>query len=74
MQEYEDLYRSLVGIAEDYGRIIAVNENPDTVNPITGRALSETMVVGAAQDVVLNDMEPMQAATKWADRMREEYK
>jgi len=74
MQEYEDLYRDLVGIAEDYGRIIAVNENPETVNPITGRALSETMVVGAAQDAVLEDMDPMDAATKWADRMREEYK
>jgi multiple sugar transport system substrate-binding protein len=74
LSRYEDHYRNLVSIAEDYGRIIAVNENPGTVNPITGQALSETMVVGAAQDVVLNDMDPMQAATKWGDRMREEYK
>ena len=74
LQQYEDHYRNLVSIAEDYGRIIAVNENPGTVNPITGRSLSETMVIGAAQDVVLNDMDPMEAVTDWAGRMREEYK
>ena len=73
LQQYEDHYRNLVSIAENYGRIIAVNENPETVNPITGRALSEAMVVGAAQDVVINDMNPMESATKWADRMRNEY-
>jgi len=73
LQQYEDHYRNLVSIAENYGRIIAVNENPETVNPITGRALREAMVVGAAQDVVINDMNPMESATKWADRMRNEY-
>jgi multiple sugar transport system substrate-binding protein len=73
LQEYEDHYRNLVGIAQDYGRIIAVNENPETVNPITGRALSETHVVQSAQDVVLNDMDPMESATKWADQMREDF-
>jgi len=73
LQEYEDHYRNLVGIAQDYGRIIAVNENPETVNPITGRALSETHVVQSAQDVVLNDMDPMESANKWADKMREDF-
>lgn len=72
LQEYEDHYRNLVSIAEDYGRVIAVNENPGTVNSITGQALSETHVVQAAQDVVLNDMDPMESANKWADRMRED--
>jgi ABC-type glycerol-3-phosphate transport system substrate-binding protein len=74
LTEYEDHYRNLVSIAQDYGRIIAVNENPGTVNPITGRALSETHVVRSVQDVVLNDMEPMAAAEKWATKMREEFK
>lgn len=73
LQEYEDHYRNLVSIADDYGRVIAVNENPGTVNPITGRALSETHVIGAVQDVVLNDMDPMEAATQAAETMREEY-
>jgi multiple sugar transport system substrate-binding protein len=73
LQEYEDHYRNLVSIAEDYGRIIAVNENPGTVDSTTGRALSETHVVQSVQDVVLNGMEPMAAAEKWAGNMREDF-
>lgn len=73
LQEYEDHYRNLVSIAQDYGRIIAVNENPGYVNPTTGRALSETHVVQSVQDVVLNDMDPMESASKWADQMREDF-
>jgi ABC-type glycerol-3-phosphate transport system substrate-binding protein len=72
LSEYEDHYRNLVGIAQDYGRIIAVNENPDTVDATTGRALSEAHVVKSVQDVVLNDMDPMQSAKKWANKMRED--
>ncbi|WP_435158671.1 ABC transporter substrate-binding protein [Haladaptatus sp. DFWS20] len=74
LKEYEDHYRNLVGIAQDYGRIIAVNENPGTVNSITGQALSETHVVKSAQDVVLNGMDPMASANKWAKKMREDLK
>lgn len=73
LQNYEDHYRNLVGIAQDYGRIIAVNENPGTVDPTTGRALSETHVVKSVQDVVLNGMDPMESATKWAKRMRDDF-
>ncbi|MFB9807215.1 extracellular solute-binding protein [Haladaptatus pallidirubidus] len=74
LSKYEDHYRNLVGIAQDYGRIIAVNENPDTVNSITGQALSEAYVVKSAQDVVLNGEDPMQSAQKWAKKMRQDLK
>ena len=74
LQEYQDHYRNLVGIAEKYGRIIAVNENPGTVNAITGQALSETHVVKAAQDVVLNGVDPMESAENWAEKMRDDFK
>jgi len=74
LQEYEDHYRNLVSIAENYGRVIAVNENPGTVNSITGQALSETHVIKSVQDVVLNGMDPMESANKWADKMREDLK
>lgn len=73
LQEYEDHYRNLVSIAQNYGRIIAVAENPDQINPVTGQALSEAHVVKTFQDVILNDMAPQDAATKWADRMRDDF-
>ena len=72
LKKYEDHYRNLVGIAQDYGRIIAVNENPGTVSSVTGQALSEAHVVKSAQDVVLNGMDPMKSAEKWAKKMRED--
>lgn len=74
LSNYEDHYRNLVSIAQDYGRIIAVNENPGSVNPITGRALSEAYVVKSAQDAVLNGVEPQTAADKWAEKMRTELR
>lgn len=73
LQEYEDHYRNLVSIAQNYGRIIAVAENPDSINPVTGQALSEAHVIKTFQDVILNDMAPQDAATKWADQMREDF-
>lgn len=73
LQEYEEHYRNLVSIAENYGRIIAVQENVDHINPVTGQALSETHVIQTFQDVILNDMAPQDAATKWADQMREDF-
>lgn len=74
LKKYEDHYRNLVGIAQDYGRIIAVNENPGTVNSITGEALSEAHVVKSVQDVVINGMDPMEAANKWEKKMRKDLK
>jgi multiple sugar transport system substrate-binding protein len=72
LQEYEDLYRNLVSISQDYGRLVAVNENPGTVDPTTGQALSDTFVVRSLQDVILNGMDPMASANKWANKMRQE--
>jgi multiple sugar transport system substrate-binding protein len=72
LTKYEDHYRDLVSIGENYGRIIAVEENKGSISDITGRALSETFVVGAIQDVIINDTEPQKAASKAADKMRSE--
>jgi multiple sugar transport system substrate-binding protein len=72
MQEYEDLYRNLVSIAQNYGRVVAVNENPGVVDITTGQALSETFVIRSLQDVILKGMDPMASAKKWAGKMRGE--
>lgn len=73
LTQYEDHYRNLVSIAENYGRIIAVEENPGHLNPVTGQALSEGHVIQTVQDVILNDMEPQAAADEWADKMRDDF-
>jgi len=74
LRKYEDHYRNLVSIGEKYGRIIAVEENKGSISDITGRALSETFAVGAVQDVVINSTEPQKAASKAAEKMRQELK
>lgn len=74
MRAYKSLYQDLVRIAENYGRVVAVNENPGVVDLTTGQALSETFVVRSLQDVILNGMDPMASAKKWAGKMRTELK
>jgi len=73
LQQYEDHYRNLVSIAEEHGRVIAVEENKDHIDPTTGQALSEAHVIKTVQDVILNDMAPANAVDKWADQMRDDF-
>ena len=69
----EEHYRNLVNMTQDYGRFIAVEENEGHLDPTTGQAITESHVVSAAQDVVLDDVDPQQAAEDAAEEMREEY-
>lgn len=70
--EFQDLHQQLQSMMENYGRMVAIEENPGVINPDTGEAISGLYVTNSIEDVVVNDMEPQAAATKWADRMREE--
>ncbi len=73
LQEHEDHYRDLVDIADEYGRVVAVEENPGYINTVTGQAISETHVISSVQDVILDDEDPEDAAEHWADEMREDF-
>ncbi|WP_049896429.1 ABC transporter substrate-binding protein [Natrialba chahannaoensis] len=73
MQDYEEHYRDLVDIADEYGRVVAVEENEGHINPVTGQAVAETHVISSVQDVILEDEDPQDAAEHWADEIRDDY-
>jgi multiple sugar transport system substrate-binding protein len=67
----KQLYLDYIDMAEKYGRAIAIAEHPGVFNPMSGRIMSEGLLIGCVQDVVLNGVPADQAAATWAAKMEE---
>lgn len=67
----KQLYLDYIDMAEKYGRAIAIAEHPGVFNPMSGRIMSEGLLIGCVQDVVLNGVSAEEAAATWAAKMEE---
>lgn len=72
LSEYEDVYRTLYDIQENYARAIPIAENPGVVNTNTGRAIQGLYITECIQDVVHDDLDPEEAVENTANSIRDE--
>lgn len=73
INNYSGVFNRLVEMGQNYGRLVSVEENPGTVNPMTGQVINGLHMTNCMQDVVINDMSPEEAAAKWQTEMERDF-